>query len=148
MNQSASLVVNPLLLKDLNFNFVYYNLTKKVNDAIILIQRYVVFAPFICLLFFLQLYVHCNLPGELLFPACNCYTGTWNEKRRKSKNNQWEISSAHSAYDMYKYKFLIANLFLPTSVFGVGISFWLRIFLTIAYFYLILNSFSNILAGK
>ena len=35
----------------------------------------------------------------------------------------WEIAT-HSAYDMFsKYKYLIRNLFFPTSVFGVGISF-------------------------
>ena len=48
----------------------------------------------------------------------------------------WEIA-AHSAYDMFsKYKKLIVNLVFPTSVFGVGISFWLRLFLIIAYLYL------------
>ena len=32
--------------------------------------------------------------------------------------------AAHSACDMFpKYKYVIVNLFLPTSVFGVGISF-------------------------
>ena len=48
----------------------------------------------------------------------------------------WEIA-AHSAYDMFsKYKYLIVNLVIPTSLLGVGISFWLRLFLIIAYVYL------------
>ena len=35
----------------------------------------------------------------------------------------WEIV-AHSAHDVFsKYKYLTVNLALPTSVFGVGISF-------------------------
>ena len=35
----------------------------------------------------------------------------------------WEIA-AYSTYDMFsKYKYLIVNLFFPTSVFVVGISF-------------------------
>ena len=42
--------------------------------------------------------------------------------------------AAYSAYDMFsKYKYLIVNLVFPTSVFGVGISFCLRLFLIIAY---------------
>ena len=48
----------------------------------------------------------------------------------------WEID-AHSAYNMFsKYMYPIVNLGFPTSVFGVGISFWLRLFLIIAYLYL------------
>ena len=57
----------------------------------------------------------------------------------------WEIA-AHLAYDMfYKIKNLILNLVFPTMVFGVGItasvsgsgiSFCLRLFLTIASVYL------------
>ena len=40
-------------------------------------------------------------------------------------------------YDVFsEYKYLIVNLIFPTSVFGVRISFWLRIFLIIAYVYL------------
>ena len=35
----------------------------------------------------------------------------------------WE-RAAHSVDDMFsKYKYLIVNLFFPTSVFGMGISF-------------------------
>ena len=33
------------------------------------------------------------------------------------------------------YKYLIVNLVFPTSVFGVGISFCLRLFLIVAYLY-------------
>ena len=48
----------------------------------------------------------------------------------------WEIA-AHSAYDMFsKYKYPIVKFDFPTSVFGVGISFLLRLFLIIAYLYL------------
>ena len=48
----------------------------------------------------------------------------------------WEIA-AHSAFDMFsKCWYLIGNLVFPTSVFGVGISFWLRLFLIIALLYL------------
>ena len=47
----------------------------------------------------------------------------------------WEIA-AHSAYDMFsKYKYLIVNLVFPTSVVGVEVSFWLPLFLIIAYLY-------------
>ena len=50
----------------------------------------------------------------------------------------WEIA-AHSAYDMFStYKYIIVNLFFPTSVFGVGISFKLRLFLIIAYLYCVI----------
>ena len=48
----------------------------------------------------------------------------------------WKIA-AHSAYDMFsKYKYVIVNLVFPTSFFGVGISFILRLFLIIACLYL------------
>ena len=44
----------------------------------------------------------------------------------------WEMA-AHSAYDMFsEYKYLIVNLVFPTLVFGVGISFRLRLFLIVA----------------
>ena len=46
--------------------------------------------------------------------------------------------AAHSAYDMfstYMFKYLIVNLVFHTSVFGVGISFWLHLFLIIAYLF-------------
>ena len=50
----------------------------------------------------------------------------------------WEIA-AHSAYDMFStYKYIIVNLVFPTSVFGVGISFKLRLFLIIAYLYCVI----------
>ena len=40
----------------------------------------------------------------------------------------WEIA-AYSAYDMFfKHKYHIVNLVFPISVFGVGISFRLRLF--------------------
>ena len=57
----------------------------------------------------------------------------------------WEVA-AHWAYDVFSkyciilYKYLIVNLVFPTSVFGVGISFWLRIFLIIAYLYLFVKA--------
>ena len=51
----------------------------------------------------------------------------------------WEIA-AHSAYDMFsKYKYLIVNLLFATPVFAVGISFYLLLFLIIAYLYLLLS---------
>ena len=49
----------------------------------------------------------------------------------------WEIA-AHSAYDICsKYKYLIVKLVFPTSIFGVGISFLLYLFLIMAYLYLL-----------
>ena len=43
----------------------------------------------------------------------------------------WEIA-ANSAYDMFsQYMYLIVNSVFLTSVFGVGISFWLCHFLVI-----------------
>ena len=54
----------------------------------------------------------------------------------------WVIA-AHSANALfYKYKCLIVNVVFPTSVFGVGISFCLRLFLAIAYLYLFIHSFT------
>ena len=48
----------------------------------------------------------------------------------------WEIT-ALSAYDMFsKYKYVTVIFVFPTSVLCVGISFLLRLFLTIAYLYL------------
>ena len=47
----------------------------------------------------------------------------------------WE-TAAHSVYDMFsKYEYLIVNLVFHTSVFGVGISVRLRLFLIIACLY-------------
>ena len=46
----------------------------------------------------------------------------------------------HSAYEMFSwYKCLIVSLFFPTSVFGVGIFFGLRLFLSFAYLYLFVS---------
>ena len=43
----------------------------------------------------------------------------------------------HQAYDMFsKYTYLIVNLSFPNSVFGVEISFWLRLFLITTYLYI------------
>ena len=48
--------------------------------------------------------------------------------------------AAHSAYDVFSwYKYLIVNLVFPTSVFGVGIFFYLRLFLVVAYLYLFIT---------
>ena len=45
--------------------------------------------------------------------------------------------AANSAYDMFSlHNYLIVISVFPTSVFGVGISFRLRLFLIIEYFYL------------
>ena len=45
--------------------------------------------------------------------------------------------AANSACDMFSFhNYLIVILVSPTSVFGVGISFRLRLFLIIEYFYL------------
>ena len=42
-------------------------------------------------------------------------------------------SAAHLAYDIFsKYKYLMVNLVFPTSAFGMGYFFWLRLFLIIA----------------
>ena len=50
--------------------------------------------------------------------------------------------AAHSAYDMFSwYKYLIFSLVFPTSVFGVGVFFLLRLFLISAYLYLIIVSY-------
>ena len=51
----------------------------------------------------------------------------------------WEIA-AQSAYDMFsKFKYLIVDLVLTTSVFGVENSLLLRLFLIIAYLYLFMD---------
>ena len=51
--------------------------------------------------------------------------------------------AAHSAYDMFsKYKYLIVNLVFPTSVFWSG-NFFLRLFLIIAYLYLLITKPSD-----
>ena len=47
--------------------------------------------------------------------------------------------AAHSVYMFSWYKYLIVSLFLPTSVFGVEIIFWLRLFLIFAYLYLFIS---------
>ena len=53
--------------------------------------------------------------------------------------------AAHSAYEMFsKYKYLIVILGFTTSVFGVGISVRLRLFLIMAY----LNLFSTFISKK
>ena len=59
----------------------------------------------------------------------------------KLRSGNWGVAylekAAHLAYDMFsKYKYLIVILFFPTSVFGVRISFWLRLFLITAYLFL------------
>ena len=55
----------------------------------------------------------------------------------------WGIA-AHSAYDMFsRYKYLpvsVILVFSHPSVYGVGVSFWLRHFLIIAYLYLFKDS--------
>ena len=54
--------------------------------------------------------------------------------------------AAHLAYDMFSwYKYLIANFPFPTSVFGVGISFRLRLFLIVGYLYLSIESIKSIM---
>ena len=53
--------------------------------------------------------------------------------------------AAHSAYDMFHgISAWLLVWFFPTSVFGVGISFWLRLFLIFAYLYFFIgiNDFS------
>ena len=48
--------------------------------------------------------------------------------------------AAHSVYNMFSwYKYLIVSLFFPTSVFGVEIIFWLRLFLIFAYLYFFIS---------
>ena len=49
--------------------------------------------------------------------------------------------AAHSAYDMFS-KYLIVNLVFPTSVFWSG-NFFLRLFLIIAYLYLLITKPSD-----
>ena len=45
--------------------------------------------------------------------------------------------AAHSAYGMFHgVSAWLLVWFFPTSVFGVGVSFWLRLFLIFAYLYL------------
>ena len=49
--------------------------------------------------------------------------------------------AAHSAYNMFHgISAWLLVWFFPTSVFGVGISFWLRLFLIFAYLYLFLSN--------
>ena len=52
--------------------------------------------------------------------------------------------AAHSAYDMFLgvSAWLLVWSF-PTSVFGVGVSFWLRLFLIFAYLYLFIDNQLN-----
>ena len=48
--------------------------------------------------------------------------------------------AAHSAYEMFLwYKYLIVGFVFPTSVFGVRIFLWLRLFLIFAYLYLFVS---------
>ena len=48
-----------------------------------------------------------------------------------------EVIAAHSVYDMFHgLSTWLLVWFFPTSVFGVGIFFWLRLFLIFAYLYL------------
>ena len=52
--------------------------------------------------------------------------------------------AAHSAYDMFHgISAWLLVCFFPTSVFGVGISFWFRLFLIFAYLYLFPSRFAN-----
>ena len=47
------------------------------------------------------------------------------------------LENSCSAYDIFsKYKYLMVNLVFPTLFLGVGVSFFLRVFLIIACLYI------------